>query len=337
LLSPAGKARLALEPFVRRRQDADDESVRAFARRRFGAEVSEAIIEPLIGGIYGGDADRLSAEACLPRFRTFEREHGSVTRGVHRAVRAWRRQATLRLPPTVTFRGGMASLPDALTAALGPVVTLGVEVQRVLRRGSRRFGVETTRGTIECEGVVLAVPAWAAPRLVEQLSMDLAAAHAALAHKPLVCVALAWRRRDVPHPLDGTGWVRGAGDRHATLACTWASEKWSERAPPEFVLVRSVLATHDMPDRAVVETARRDLRDLIGVAAAPSLVRTKRRAQATPIYEIGHLERAARMRDEARALGAVALAGSAYGGIGLPDCIASGEHAAGAVLHALGR
>jgi oxygen-dependent protoporphyrinogen oxidase len=336
LLSLAGKARLALEPFVPRRRNPADESVRAFVTRRFGAELADVVVEPLVGAIHGSATGRLSADACMPRLRAFEREHGSVTLGVECAIRARRRRGDeALLPPTVTLRDGMGSLPAALARRLGDRVKRGVAVGQIAPHGGGRFRVDTADGAIACDGVVLATPSWQAPPLIEAASPDLAAYLATIAHKALACVTLAWPRSDVPHRLDATGWVRGAGDRRTTLACTWSSEKWFRRAPDSFVLVRSVLALGDAPDGDLVDAVRRDLRDLLGVGAPPCLVRVRRLPHATPIYEVGHGERVARALVETAELGAFALAGNAYAGVGVPDCVASGEAAARTVLGAL--
>lgn len=336
LLSWAGKARAMLEPFVPARRSADDESIGDFAGRRFGPEVAHAVLAPLLGGLYGADIDLLSMQACLPRFAALERDDGSVVRGMRHAARIRRRRERaggVVLPHVVTLRRGMGSLPDAAARGLG--VELGVAAVEIHRYG-RGFGVATTQGTIACDGVVLATPAWAVPALLAELAPDLAADVATIAHKRLDLVTLAWPRRVAARPLDGTGWVRAAGDRRPTAACTWASEKWPERAPTGALLVRSVLAAADADDAELVAAARRDLRDLLGIAAEPALVRVRRLARATPIYAVGHRRVVDGLRARAAAIGALALAGNAYEGVGVPDCIASGEAAAAAVLRALG-
>jgi oxygen-dependent protoporphyrinogen oxidase len=175
------------------------------------------------------------------------------------------------------------------------------------------------------------------PPIVERLDLNLAAELSNVAYRELDLVSLAWRQRDVPHPMEGTGWVRALGDSRATLACTWSSRKWPERAPARHVLVRSVVTGIRGDERGVVEAARDDLRDLLGVRAPPVLLRVRRLTRSTPIYEVGHAERINRVFGLAAEIGPIVLAGNAYGGIGLPDCIASGEQAARRVLARLGQ
>jgi protoporphyrinogen/coproporphyrinogen III oxidase len=336
LLSMGGKARLAMEPFLPRRRDDADESVSAFLDRRFGREVSNTILEPLLGGIYGGHAERLSADACIPRLRDFEREHRSVTLGMRRAVRARRRQsAGARLPVMVSLRDGMGSLLARFAAAIGARLRCGIAVDRIERIAAGRLRLATAAGPVDCDGVVVAVPAWRAPSLLERLDPDLAAALAAVRHQALDCVTMAWAECDVPRRLDGSGFVTPATDGRPTRACTWSSHKWPGRAPTGQVLVRSVLHRPDARADEVLDAARGDLRELMGITAPPALVRVRRLPRATPIYEVGALAAVAAMQARARALGAVALAGNAHGGIGIPDCVRSGESAARAVLGAL--
>lgn len=335
LLSMGGKLRAALEPLRPAAGGQADESVAAFANRRFGPELAHALIDPLIGGIYGAATGRLSAEACVPQLREFERRDGSVVLGVQRAIRARRRRARageVVWPPVVSLRRGMGSLPDAM--ARDVAVTTGIAVERVVPLAGG-FRLETTGGTLTCDGVVLAMPAWSLPPLLEGWAADLAGALAGIPYKTIDCVTFAWRRRDVPHALDGTGWVRATDDPRPTVACTWASQKWPDRAPPGFVLMRSMVALPESDEADLVAAAREDLRDLLGVRAQPAFVRVRRRARATPIYEVGHHARVARIAELTRPLGPCALAGNAYRGIGIPDCIASGEDAAATVVAAL--
>lgn len=334
LLSLRGKVRVALEPFVPGRRDPEDESVRSFVARRFGGELADKVIEPLVGGIHGHDTARLSALGCLPRLRALEEAHGSVTLAMRRLLRERRRHGRAATPPAVTFRRGMASLPEALHRTIGDHVRFDTPARRIARTRDG-FTIDTRHGAIDCDGVVLATPAWQAPALVEQLSPELASILADVRHKALACVTLAFERGQVPRALDATGWVRGAGDQRTTLACTWSSAKWWERAPHGYVLLRCILPVDGEPED-LVAAARADLRDLLGIRAEPYLTRIRKMPRATPIYAVGHRTLAARAHAAAEAVGALALAGNAYGGVGVPDCGTSGEKAAAAVLSRLG-
>ncbi len=337
LLTVRGKLRLCTELFIGRRHGGSDESVGAFVTRRFGRELLEAIVAPLMSGIYGGHADLLSAEACLPRLRELERRHGSIAIGMRRMLRARQQRAAHEqiLPPMVSLRDGMESLTGALAHALGHRLTLGVAVGGITRLTGGRFRIATSAGNVDSDGVILAVPAWGAPALVAELDPDLADTLATLPHKALDCVTLAWRARDIPGSLAGTGFVTAPTGARPTIACTWASHKWPGRAPEDSVLVRSVLSNPDASEADLLTLARSDLRDLLGITAPPTLTRVRRLPRATPIYQVGHLGRVAWMRERTHAIGAFALAGNAHGGIGIPDCVQSGQVAARSVHQAL--
>jgi len=324
LLTRRAKARLALEPLVPRRRGGTDESVATFVTRRFGAGMLPRMIEPLLGGVYGGAATQLSVDACLPQLRAMERQVGSVLRGVRRAQRH-RAGNRADLPEMVSLRGGMASLPTALAHALGKRIQFNATTESIARSASG-FRLTTSQGSIACDGAVLAVPAWAGARLLESLDATLAGDLAAIPHSTIDCVTMAWPVADWPIAIQGSGFVTASDDGRPTRACTWASHKWPGRAPAGWVLVRSVMrnsaAATDSSE--LIARAQSDLREIVGVERPPALLRVRRLPQATPVYTVGHLERVAGMHARAAAVGPLVLAGNAIAGIGIPDCIHSG-------------
>lgn len=325
LLGWREKLRAMAEPLVPCPPQTADESVAAFVGRRFGAGVVPSLVEPLLRSVYGGTARELSAASCLPALRAMEREGAGIIRGIERARRRHREAG--RLPDMISLRGGMASLPNAFARSLGSRVRLGVTVTQI-ERAARGFRLETSAGAEIADGVVLATPAWVAARLIERLDPTLASQLGGIPHVALDCVSMAWRRDDVGHALGGTGFVSPAATPRPTQACTWAHRKWPCRAPEGWVLLRSVLRAAAAETAEVVEAARRDVRELLGIRQSPALLRVRRLPRATPIYRVGHRDVVAAIQARSAALGGVALAGNAYGGIGIPDCLASAEAAA---------
>jgi protoporphyrinogen/coproporphyrinogen III oxidase len=341
LLSLGGKARLCMEPLVGRGPARDDESVADFVTRRFGAQVLERVVDPLTSGIYGAKAAQLSMLASMPQLAALERTYGSVAWGMHK-TRGQRALADGK-PAVVSLVGGLSTLTEAFARRLGPRLRLGVAVRRILRGDTRAFRLEFDDTALEADAVVVAAPAYAAARLLEPLDADLAHGLGRIQHGPLAAVSLAFRRADVPHPMLGTGFIVPSTEGRATSACSFMCRKWPGRAPEGHALIRSFLrAEASAADGCATEETLRslalaDLRDLMGVEAPPLWARTKRLRRALPRYEVGHARHIAALVDRASGLGPLALAGNAYSGVGIGECLASGRRAAEHVLHSLPR
>ena len=333
LLSPEGKRRFASEPEVPPAAGDEDESVASFVSRRFGREAYEALVEPLMTGIYGGDGDQLSLRATFPQLRVLELEHGSLLRGLSAPLPS-------DLPPFVSLRRGMGSLVSALVKTLERTeLLLGRAAVRV-SRGATGYEVELADGeVIAAAGVVVATPAFATAELLADLDAELASAHAAIPYASSVVVTLALSADDV-QPLDGYGYVVPRVEGTDVLACTWTSQKWEGRAPEGAVLIRVYAGRfggRDLtvePDDELLALARDEVTRL-GVAAEPTLTRIHRWPRGMPQYVLGHPERLARIEAALSEHPGIAVAGAAYRGVGIPDCIRSGESAAELVARAL--
>ena len=332
LLSAEGKARFAAEPDVPPAPAGADESVGSFVSRRFGREAYEALVEPLMTGIYGGDGDRLSLQATFPQLRALELEHGSVLRGLSAPAPAER-------APFVSLRGGMDVLVDALAADLGRTdVRLGQTVERVSRR-QPGFEVGLAEGeTIAADGVLLATPAFVTAELVASLDRELADAHAEIRYASSVVVTLAFSRADVV-PLDGYGYVVPAPKAGTCSPARGRRRSGSDRAPEDAVLLRVYAGRFG--GRDVTRLRRAARRALARRARLP-----RRERRPAPLTRSPLAARHAAVRpgtprprraDRDRALShpGLAVAGAAYRGVGIPDCIASGEAAAESVARAL--
>ncbi len=324
LLSWAGKARIAMEPYAPRARERSDESVRMFFERRFGAELLERAIEPLLRGIYGAPTDQLSMRAIFPRLCALEEEYGSIALGLTRQPAA----AQTTGATIVSLRDGMSSLPDAYAAALGERLRTDTPVRSLHRTPGGRWRIALKRGgSVDADSVVVAAPPWIAARMVAPASADLAHELSAVRASDLAVATFAWRRDQVPHKLDGTGWVTVSTEPSAIAACTWSSRKWTDRADDGVELFRCFMREPFGDPTDLGAAARRELRELLGVTADPLYSRVRIRRRVLPIYEVGHADRVRRIADLARELPGFALAGNAYGGIGISDCIASGTRA----------
>lgn len=340
LLSWPAKLRLGAEIFVPRRREEGDESLGGFFRRRLGHEALERIIEPLMTGIYAGDAEQLSIQATFPRFPEMEREHGSIVRsmlGARRKQRASEKGEAPRWTPFVTLRGGLSELVRALAGRLSEVpVCLGRRV-RAIRARAEGAGYEVLlegEPPLAADALVLATPAFDGALLLEPLDGTLATLLRGIPYASTATVTLGYRREGFSHDLDGYGFVIPRIERRVLLASTWSSSKWDHRAPDGSVLIRSYIggagreAVMERSDEELLEVVRADLRHVMGVTAEPVLARVFRWPRAMPQYLVGHMDRLAAIEERLTRLPGVFVTGAAYRGVGIPDCIRDGLGAA---------
>lgn len=350
ILSWKGKLRLLLDLVLPRRTDDADESLASFARRRFGREALERLVQPLVGGIYTADPADLSLRATLPQFPEMEAKYGSLIRGARRQARQTRtsdrRESGARYGMFVTLTEGMGQLPRALAAALPPGVARTETAVRRLQRQrlepARPWRVELLDGPpIDADAVVLATEAHGAARLVDGFDPTLALSLRSIPYASSAIVQIAYRRDQVAHPLDGFGVVVPMIEQRSILAVSFTSVKFPMRAPAGHVLMRVFVGGATQPelfeleDDALVELCRRELEQLIGAQGEPLLANVARHARAMPQYTLGHLDRVAALRAQAANHPGLILAGNYLDGVGIPDCIRSGQLAAEATLTAL--
>jgi len=353
ILGLGGKLRAACDLVLPRGPEVKDESLASFVRRRFGKETLERLAQPLLAGIYNADPERLSLRATMPRFLDLEREHRSVILGLLRGRRAAPAAARegvsgARYSLFVTLKTGLQTLTDRLAASLPPgALRLGARLARLdappavaaVSPGSRRgslWKVSTGRGeTFEADAVVLAVPACAAAPLLRPLDPTLADLLAKIPYGGAATVSLAYRRAEVAHPLDGFGFVVPRSESRRLVACSFSSVKFPGRAPEDKVLMRAFLdgKTAEEAGPARLERIVRDeLRDILGITAAPMLARSYVYSAAMAQYEVGHLEVVQAVDERLARHGGLFVAGNGLRGVGLPDCVRSGEAAADDVL-----
>jgi oxygen-dependent protoporphyrinogen oxidase len=339
LFSWRGKLRMALDLVLPRRPADGDESLASFVTRRLGREALERVAEPLVAGIYTAAPERLSLAATMPRFLALEREHRSLILGLRRsaAAREVAGASGARWSLFVTLAGGMSELVEALAARLpAGSVRLGCAVAGVETGGpGAGWRVRLGDGTaVAADAVVLAGEAHRMAPLVTGFDPELGRLLGAIRYVSSATVTLAYPRSAVGHPLDGFGFVVPRAEGRAALACTFSSVKYPGRAPEGTVLLRAFLGgaraedvlAHD--DARLVRLAETDLAGLLRIAGAPLHARVARHPASMPQYDVGHLDRVAAI--EARVAGwpGLGLAGGAYRGVGIPDCIRSGEAAA---------
>jgi oxygen-dependent protoporphyrinogen oxidase len=342
LFSPLGKLRIMLEPFIPARRDGRDESLASFVTRRLGREVLDRVAQPLAGGIYTADPARLSVQATMPRFVEMERKFGSLVRGLRAAERTRAAQSAgtsgARWNLFVGLRSGMGTLADALAARLAQSIRYRAEASALTRAGAK-WKVELADGAaLDADAVICAAPAPAAAHLMAPHHQPLSERLRSIGYASAAVVNLTYRWSDFPALPRTFGFVVPIAERRKIIAGSFSSLKYEGRAPAGWIIARvfvgGVLQADMMrlADDQMIAAARDELRQLLGVAAAPSIAEVQRWPDAMPQYEVGHLDRVGQIERDAAQFPALVLAGAAYRGVGIPDCVRSGEEAARATI-----
>ena len=349
LFSLTTKIRMGLELLHPPRPSEQDESVAALVERHFGTEAVDRLADPLLSGIYGGDAAELSARTVLPRLVEMETQYGSLTRGMlaaHRKMRARAKEAAksngvAAASPRpaaraifTSLRGGMQQFVDALAARLAPgSVRLSTPVS-ALKKTTDGWTVEAGGATETYDALIVASPAWAASVLLKGVDAELSEELSGIPYSSSITVNLVYDEATLGALPDGFVFLVPASEGRAMLACTFVHRKFLGRTPAGKAVLRAFLggmkneALLTEPDAVLVETVRRELNEILGITAAPELTQVSRWRRAMAQYAVGHQERVKRIAERVAGLPGLRLVGNAYDGIGIPDCIRLGRAAA---------
>lgn len=345
IFSLKGKTRIAADLLLPRKSTngTQDESLASFVRRRLGKEALDRMAQPMVGGIYTADPETLSLKATLPRFLEMEREHRSLILGMLRQSREQKSGTSgARYSLFLSFERGMQVLIDAL-AQVKADVQLNTRAERV-QLNNRTWTIQTNRGEqIEAGAVCLAVPAHTAATLLKDLNENLATKLNQIEYASTATINFAYERSAIKHPLDGFGFVVPFIEKRSLIACTFSSVKFSRRAPEDHVLLRAFAGGALQPEIFALDEAEMaarveaDLRELLGITQKPLFTEVAKWERSMPQYEVGHLDRITEIENEVSKLPGLTLAGNAYRGAGIPDCIRSGEKAAEQILSILSK
>ena len=343
LFSMRTKMRMAAEWFHPPHKAEADETVAQMVERHYGSEMVDLLADPLLSGVYGGEATDLSVRAVLPRFADMESKHGSLGRAMLAARR--KMASATKAPPRPLFsslKDGMQQMVDAVVARLDPATLhTSSAVQSVIPQDNG-WTVCAGYQTDQFDAVIIAAPTRAAAAVLESTDEDLARELAGINYSSSVTVTLGYDqnvRRSLP---PGFGFLvpRSAGRR--MLAATFVHNKFPHRAPDNRALVRCFLGgAHDeqvltYSEEEIVQTVRDELRQIIGLNAEPLFVRVYKWKSAMAQYSVGHLERIQRIQALCKKFPGLALAGNGFNGIGVPDCVRSGAEAAAKILSEMG-
>jgi len=343
LFSMSTKLRMAQEWFHPPRKAERDESVAEMVERHYGTEMVDRLADPLLSGVYGGEASQLSVRAVLPRFAEMEAKHGSLGRAMLAAHKKMAQAAKGPAKPLFTsLRDGMQQLVDAVVSRL-PASSLRADttVQGLHRQGDS-WVVSAGYASDQFDAVIVATPAQVAAQLVHASSAELASELAAIQYTSSITVNLGYDQQVRSSLPPGFGFLVPRSEGKRMLAATFVHNKFPHRAPLDRALLRCFIggAGNDqvlqLSDEEILRTVREELRQIIGLTAEPLFTRIYRWEGAMAQYGVGHIERLQRIEDRLAQLSGLALAGNGYRGIGVPDCVRSGSEAAHRVVAVVG-
>jgi oxygen-dependent protoporphyrinogen oxidase len=315
---------------------AKDESLASFVRRRLGEEALARMAQPMVGGIYTADPETLSLRATLPRFLDMEQKHRSLILAMLRQGKQ-RGTSGARYSLFLSFDRGMQVLTERVTQ-INADFRVRTRAHRVTRDQGWRISTDKDE-QLEADAVCLAVPAYVAASLLSEVHERLAEKLRAIKYASTATLNFGYRRAAIGHPLNGFGFVVPFVEKRSLIACTFSSVKFSGRAPEGYMLLRAFAGGALQPEIFALgesEMAVRveaDLRQLLNIREDPLFIEVAKWERSMPQYEVGHLERVDEIERLANELPGLTLAGNAYRGAGVPDCIRSGESAAKACTH----
>jgi oxygen-dependent protoporphyrinogen oxidase len=348
LLSWSGLARMGLDLALPVKRSSSDESLAGFFRRRMGRQAFERMLEPLMAGIYAGDAEQMSVQATFPRFVELEQQYGSVIRGMMTARKSGPSAGPKRTM-FVSLKNGLSDLVDALVRRLteqGITLRGGTAVDALRVRshqpGRWMYDVILNDGSaLSVDSLVLATPAYVSAELVRPLTPIAGGLLDLIPYASTATIAMAYPRAAVAGAAEGFGFVVPRAEGRDLIAATWTSLKWPHRAPIDQLLVRCYVggvgreAILQLDDRVLVARVREELASMCGVTAEPSYVEVNRWMKAMPQYTLGHLDRLSQIEAALSRYGGLVLTGAGYRGVGIPDCIRDGAVAADRVVRYL--
>lgn len=347
MISWPGKIRMGLDFIIPARKEDTDESLAQFIRRRLGSEALDRFAAPLMAGIFVADAEKLSMKATFPTFLAMEKKHRSLVLAAQHAKKNPPQRKEGAVKPAGgamfnSFRKGMSVLTDELAKRIEGDVRLGTRIVSIAKNGSG-YTVELAGekpGRFEADAVLLTTPAYTCADLLAPLHAQLAGKLREIRYVSTATISFTYLSSDIPstRPLDGFGVMIPASEKRKILASTWSSTKFRHRAPPGTVLMRAFVGGHrdenapSLPDADLIALVRKEYEELFGITAEPMAAHIFRWLRGNPQYDVGHLDRIAEIEKCVAELPGIFVAGSAFRGIGLPDCINTAMQTADKIL-----
>ncbi len=351
LFSWPGKIRMGMDLFIPKKRwpegERMDETLESFVERRMGRECLDRLAEPLVGGVHASDPAQMSLAATFPRLLEMEQKYGSLMKAFI-AARKKVEEMRKKYPPKpgekkrtffTSFNGGMQELTDAMVGAAGiENIKSGVTAESIDKRDGGWTVKLSDGSTVDGDAVIVATESWAAEPLTRPIDTDIANALSGIPTSSSATVSVGFRESDVGIDMNAFGVLCPLNEKRSLMAATYSSTKWPGRAPEGKVLMRGFVggphnqAIMQETDESLVNIVTSELRSILGVKGEPLFARVFRWHQGMPQYTIGHLDRVELIEERCSEIPGLALAGGSYRGVGVPNCIESGERAVSKVL-----
>jgi protoporphyrinogen/coproporphyrinogen III oxidase len=336
LISLPGKLRMGMDLFVPRSRDGSDESLAHFVTRRLGKECLDKIAEPLVAGIHTSNPDNMSVRAIFPRFLEMEQKHGSLIKGMAKAMKGSPsgNGSEKKMTYFMSLNEGMQQLAEGCARFIGETAIHTSTTVKEVRQDPQGYELDLGTHRESFGAVILTTPSYVTKDLIQSIAPNVSEILSLIEWSSTATISIAFSKKDIKSTLPGFGFIVPKIEERRVNAATWSSIKWSFRAPPEDVLIRSFvggghheeLVTYD--DEALVRVVTEELRDIVGITAKPHFAKVYRWHRSMPRYTVGHLGRIASIEEARRPHPGLFLAGSSYRGIGIGDCVKSGFEAA---------
>lgn len=333
LFSWTGKLRMMLDLFIAKK-DSSDESLASFVRRRFGNEALERVAQPMIGGIYTADPEKLSLKATMPQFIEMEQKHGSVIKGMLNNKQDSKQDSGARYSQFLSFENGMQTLVNALQKSLVDESIFLEESVNHIDKNNKNWEIQTDKRRLSVSGVIVTTPSYHAASLVKDIDTDLASELNFIEHASSAVVICAYKREQISHELNGFGFVVPNVEKSDLIACSFSSIKFDGRASKNYILIRAFVGGAlnpkilELEDDQIIDRAKRELKEILKIKDDPKFSLITRYPNAMPQYHLGHLDKVADIQKRLLEYNGLEIAGNAYSGVGIPECVHSGEQAA---------
>ncbi len=344
IISWPGKLRIAMEPFAKARPEGIDESIYDFACRRIGREAADYLVQPMVSGVYGGVAEKMSLQSCFAIMREMEDEYGSLFKAMIAKSKAAKAKGKKSGSPSgpggwlTSFKGGLDKIVVRFQEKYAPFIEVGKCV-RTITKSDDGYRVECNDGSSEtARQVVFATPSYETAKMTSGLSQDLSKALAAISYAPIGVVCTGYRAEQVKASVDGFGFLVPKKENRKILGSIWTSSIFTDRAPKGMIQFRTMVGGdgfHEsvrMSDDELLSTVKNDMNDIMRISGEPKIVKMYRWKYGIPQYHVGHRKLLDTIESELKSIGGVHIAGNAYYGIGLNDCVKQAHKVAGLIF-----